>query len=42
MNLLDFAKAHPHRAEGGVPEWMLGHFRRRTISFANASSDENT
>lgn len=42
MNLLDFANAHPQRAQGGVPEWMLGHFRRRTISFANAGSDEHT
>lgn len=42
MNLLDLAKAYPQTAQGGVPEWMLGHFRRRTISFANALSDEHT
>ncbi|AQZ34549.1 hypothetical protein BHQ29_15525 [Pseudomonas sp. LPH1] len=42
MNLLELAERYPQRAEGGVPDWMLGHFRRRTISFADGRSDERT
>lgn len=42
MNLLQLAARYPQRAEGGVPDWMLGHFRRRTISFADGRSDERT
>lgn len=42
MNLLELAARYPQRAEGGVPDWMLGHFRRRTISFADGRSDERT
>ncbi|MGP0170572.1 hypothetical protein ACSVIJ_01685 [Pseudomonas sp. NCHU5208] len=42
MNLLQLASRYPQRAEGGVPDWMLGHFRRRTISFADGRSDERT
>jgi hypothetical protein len=42
MNLIELAHAHPLRAAGGAPDWMLGHFRRRTISFADGRSDEHT
>ncbi|MFN9526508.1 MAG: hypothetical protein ACK561_25175 [Pseudomonadaceae bacterium] len=42
MNLLELVARYPQRAEGGVPDWMLGHFRRRTISFADGRSDERT
>jgi hypothetical protein len=42
MNLLELAARYPLRAQGGVPDWMLGHFRRRTISFADGRSDEQT
>lgn len=42
MNLLELARVYPQRPEGGVPDWMLGHFRRRTISFADGRSDERT
>lgn len=42
MNLLELVKTHPLPAQAGVPEWMLGHFRRRTISFADGRSDERT
>jgi len=42
MNLLDLAAAYPRRAEGGVPAWMLGHFRRRSITFADGRSDTHT
>jgi hypothetical protein len=42
MNLLQLAARYPQRAEGGVPDWMLGHFRRRAISFADGRSDERT
>jgi hypothetical protein len=42
MNLLQMAADYPVQAPDGVPEWMLGHFRRRTISFADGRSDERT
>lgn len=42
MNLLQLAADFPVRVPEGVPEWMLGHFRRRTISFADGRSDERT
>nr|WP_288356764.1 hypothetical protein [uncultured Pseudomonas sp.] len=42
MNLLELAARYPQRVEGSVPDWMLGHFRRRTISFADGRSDERT
>ncbi|CAM3746547.1 hypothetical protein [Ectopseudomonas alcaliphila] len=42
MNLLELVARYPQRAEGGVPDWMLGHFRRRTISFADGRSDQRT
>src|SRR5690606_22465280 len=42
MNLLELARANPQANQAGVPEWMLGHFRRRTISFFDGRSDERT
>lgn len=42
MNLLELARANPQATQAGVPEWMLGHFRRRTISFFDGRSDERT
>ncbi len=42
MNLLALAADYPTRAKTGVPDWMLGHFRRRTISFADGRSDQRT
>lgn len=42
MNLLEIAQQRTYTPEDGVPHWMRGHFRRRTISFANGESDERT
>lgn len=42
MNLLDLVNRHPFRPDSSVPEWMLGYFRRRTISFADGQTDAQT
>ena len=42
MNLYELVHAFPTRHTGGVPDWMLGYFRRRTISFCNGTSDLDT
>lgn len=42
MNVFELAAGFPARPSGGVPEWMLGHFRRRFITFADGRSDERT
>lgn len=34
--------AHAQRTQGGVPDWMLGYFKRRSISFANGLTDSTT
>lgn len=34
--------AHAQRPEGGVPDWMLGYFKRKSISFANGQTDSST
>jgi hypothetical protein len=34
--------AHAQRPEGGVPDWMLGYFKRKSISFANGHTDSST
>jgi hypothetical protein len=36
MTLQDLL-THAQRAETGVPDWMLGFFKRRSISFANGA-----
>ncbi|SDS51835.1 hypothetical protein SAMN05216421_1671 [Halopseudomonas xinjiangensis] len=41
MTLQDLL-AHAQRTETGVPDWMLGFFKRRSISFANGETDSST
>ncbi|WP_304639559.1 hypothetical protein [Pseudomonas sp.] len=41
MTLQDLL-THAQRAETGVPDWMLGFFKRRSISFANGATDSTT
>lgn len=42
MNLLDLSREHPWQRANGLPDWMLGLYRRRTITFANGLSDSQT
>ena len=42
MNLLELVNAFPHRADTSVPDWMLGYFRRRAISFCHGKTDLDT
>tara|TARA_B110000008_G_scaffold199753_1_gene198304 strand:+ start:67 stop:978 length:912 start_codon:yes stop_codon:yes gene_type:complete len=42
MNLLELCLTHPWQRSESVPEWMLGMYRRRTITFANGMSDSQT
>lgn len=42
MNLIELLKLHPHKPDVTVPEWMLGCFRRKSISFANGETDSDT
>lgn len=42
MNLLDLCREHQWQRAEGLPEWMLGLYRRRTITFANGLSDSQT
>lgn len=42
MNLINLLERYPHRPVQTVPEWMLGCFRRRSISFANGKTDCDT
>lgn len=42
MRLQEILERYPQRANSGVPDWMLGYFRRRAISFANGQTDTST
>ncbi|GAB2179933.1 hypothetical protein DLREEDagrD3_01560 [Denitratisoma sp. agr-D3] len=42
MTLNELLATHAHRAEGGVPDWMLGFWKRYAISFANGQTDVHT
>ncbi|MFC3609731.1 hypothetical protein [Stutzerimonas tarimensis] len=42
MNLLELVRRHPNRPSSSVPDWMLGYFKRRAISFANGRTDTAT
>ncbi|MVV50829.1 hypothetical protein EJA72_21690 [Pseudomonas sp. PB120] len=42
MHLQDLVARHPHKAVNGVPDWMLGFYKRRAISFANGLTDTDT
>ena len=42
MNLLELINRCGQRPAGGVPDWMLGYFKRYSISFANGETDLHT
>ena len=42
MSLQTILERYPRHNTSGVPEWMLGCFRRQCISFANGESDHQT
>jgi len=42
MHLKELIKRHEQRALKTVPEWMIGCFKRKSISFANGKTDEET
>ncbi|MCK9563628.1 MAG: hypothetical protein M0R02_13020 [Bacteroidales bacterium] len=42
MTLEELLAHYPQRATGGVPDWMLGFYKRRSISFANGETDSKT
>jgi hypothetical protein len=42
MTLAELLAQHARRPQQGVPEWMLGYYKRRAISFANGDTDLDT
>lgn len=42
MHLRDLVAHYPQRPAQGVPDWMLGFYRRRAISFADGLTDTRT
>ena len=42
MKLKDLIKTINKKDQNGVPDWMLGYFKRKTISFYNGLSDSIT
>ncbi|GLK92199.1 hypothetical protein [Pseudomonas turukhanskensis] len=42
MTLAELLAQHARRPQQGVPEWMLGYYKRRAISFANGETDLHT
>ncbi|MBU2884588.1 hypothetical protein KO507_02290 [Gilvimarinus agarilyticus] len=42
MHLQELIEQSPYTADSGVPDWMLGFFKRRSISFANGDTDLST
>lgn len=42
MHLLELVARHPQQPTHGVPDWMLGFYKRRAISFANGLTDTQT
>lgn len=42
MTLQELVRNQGHSPQQSVPEWMIGCFRRRCISFANGDSDDQT
>lgn len=39
MNLFELLTQYSHRPEHGMPDWMLGYFKRYSISFADGKTD---
>ena len=42
MHLNELVSRHPQQPEQGVPDWMLGFYKRRAISFADGLTDTQT
>ena len=42
MHLAELLQYHQYRPDDGVPDWMLGYFKRCSISFANGDTDTRT
>lgn len=42
MNLQELISNYSQRPSKSVPDWMLGYFKRYSISFANGTTDLNT
>jgi hypothetical protein len=42
MTLQEMIRKHAYTPKQSVPDWMIGCFRRRSISFANGESDDQT
>ncbi|MBU3015838.1 hypothetical protein KO488_13810 [Poseidonibacter lekithochrous] len=42
MKIKDLIEKIGNKDNGGVPNWMMGYFKRRTISFFNGQSDNTT
>ncbi|MCU1759753.1 hypothetical protein NTD84_08470 [Pseudomonas sp. 14P_8.1_Bac3] len=42
MHLLDLVAHYPQQPAQGVPDWMLGFYKRHSISFANGLTDART
>jgi hypothetical protein len=42
MHLSQLLQAHPRRPVSSVPDWLLGHYKRYSISFANGETDMAT
>ncbi|MFJ2363502.1 hypothetical protein ACIPIN_07250 [Pseudomonas sp. NPDC087697] len=42
MHLIEILNHHPQRPAQGVPDWMLGYYKRKTISFADGQTDLRT
>ncbi len=42
MTLAELAALYPMRASASVPDWILGHYKRYSISYANGMTDLHT
>ena len=42
MHLLDLINSNPTLPNEGVPDWMLGYFKRHSISFSDGTTDLKT
>ena len=42
MTLQELLDHHARKPEKSVPDWMLGYYKRRSISFANGTTDLST
>ena len=42
MTLAELVARYPISAKTSVPDWILGHYKRYSISYANGMTDLNT